>query len=138
MLPSLYTLHCPSCLPGPGKPSSISWRWVPAEIRAALEDHGCLLLRHWTRRPHTLHVRFQYAPFLYLGELFYLQRWSAVEWAVSPSQIIFPHPGWPCSELTRRHGAELSDLVRQTVTTLYPNTGDAIAPPAELCSLALA
>ncbi|MDA0674611.1 MAG: hypothetical protein O3C67_13025, partial [Cyanobacteria bacterium] len=100
----LYAIRCPNCLPGPGKPSPMQWALVPDPIQTVLRDAGCLLLKHWSRRHHHAHVRFQYAPLVYQGDLFYLQRWATVEWNVAPSQLIFPHPGWPCTETTRTHG----------------------------------
>jgi len=88
------------------------WELVPEPIKAVLRAEGCLFLEHWTRRHHGFHVRFQYAPLVYQGELFYLQRWAPVEWSLVPSQLIFPHEGWPCSEQTRRHGNRLFLQVR--------------------------
>ena len=96
------------------------WELVPEPIKSTLLDSGCLLLKHWTRRHHNSYVRFQYAPLVYEGDLFYLQRWAPVEWSVAPSQLIFPHDGWPCSENTRSHGSLLSLKVRQAIAELYP------------------
>ena len=112
---------CPGCLPGPGKPSPMMWELVPTQIKRVLQQEGCILLRHWSRRRHRSYVRFQYAPLAYKDDLFYLQRWSATEWQVSPSQLIFPNEGWPCSELTRQHGGHLSFMVRRTIAQLFPD-----------------
>ena len=106
-------------LPGPGKPSPLMWKLVPAEIRDALLREGCYLLKQWERKPHDVHVRFQYAPLVYEGDLFYLQRWAPVEWGVSPSPVIFPCENWPLSEVTLRRGARLSQLVRWAVAAAY-------------------
>lgn len=109
---------CPNRLPGPGKPSPMPWELVPELIKVALAVQGCSLLHHWKRRPHHLYVRFQYAPLVYQSDLFYLQRWASAEWGVSPSQIIFPRTGWPCTEKTLRNGSLLSQVVRDTVVHL--------------------
>jgi len=121
MVDTLYTIQCPASLPGPGKPSPMMWELVPDQIKNVLLDAGCLLLKHWTRRHHNSYVRFQYAPLVYAGELFYLQRWASVEWSVAPSQLIFPHEGWPCTETTRRNGSFLSVKVRCAIAKNYPN-----------------
>lgn len=126
MARALYTIHCPAHLPGPGKPSPMMWELVPEAVKTVLVEQGCLLLRHWTRRHHGSHVRFQYAPLVYQGDLFYLQRWAPAEWSVVPSQLIFPHAGWPCSETARTHGNWLSLKVRQAIAYFYP--GDAPLP----------
>ncbi len=111
------------------------WALVLEPIKAALTAQGCLLLPHWERQAHKAYVRFQYAPLTYQGNLFYLQRWAPVEWAVAPSQLIFPRSGWCCSEQTRRHGGELSLLVRQVIARLYP--GDTPwSDLAETCAIA--
>ena len=117
----LHTAHCPACLPGPGKPSPMMWDLVPENIKAVLTKSGCLLLRHWTRRHHGAHIRFQYAPLAYQGDLYYLQRWAPVEWSVVPSQLIFPHEGWPATETTRSNGNLLSLKVRQAIADFYPS-----------------
>ena len=109
---------CPKRLPGPGKPSPMSWELAPELIKFDLRAKGCSLLHHWKRRPHHLYVRFQYAPLVYQGDLFYLQRWAPAEWGVSPSQIIFPRKGWPCTEKALRHGSLLSRVVRNAVVRL--------------------
>ena len=109
---------CPKRLPGSGKPSPMSWELVPELIKATLKTKGCSLLHHWRRRPHHLYVRFQYAPLVYQGDLFYLQRWAPAEWGVSPSQVIFPRPGWPCTEKALRNGGLLSQMVRDAVVKL--------------------
>ena len=121
MISTLYTTHCPACLPGPGKPSPMMWDLVPDTIKAVLTDLGCSLLKHWTRKHHAAYIRFQYAPFVYQGDLYYLQRWAPTEWSVVPSQLIFPHEGWPCSEITRSNGSLLSLNVRQAIADIYPN-----------------
>lgn len=112
----------PKRLPGPGKPSPMMWELVPTEVKTILLNAGSTLLKHWARRQHYAYVRFQYAPLVYKGELFYLQRWSATEWHVSPSQLIFPHEGWPCTEETRRHASNLSILVRRAIAELLPDS----------------
>jgi len=117
----LQARQCPNCLPGPGKPSPMMWELVPIEVKSVLLDEGSILLKHWTRRQHHAYVRFQYAPLTYKGDLFYLQRWSSTEWHVSPSQLIFPHEGWPCTEQTRRHAGKLSFLVRRAIAELIPD-----------------
>lgn len=96
------------------------WELVPDQIKEVLLRAGCLPLKHWTRRHHHSHVRFQYAPLVYQGDLFYLQRWAPIEWAVSPSQAIFPHEGWPCTEKTRRKGSFLSLQIRYAIAEQYP------------------
>lgn len=111
----------PKNLPGPGKPSPMQWELVPTQIQAVLLNEGSTLLKHWTRRQHYAYVRFQYAPLVYKGDLLYLQRWSATEWHVSPSQLIFPHEGWPCTEQTRRNAGKLSFLVRRAIAELFPD-----------------
>ncbi|MEM6716664.1 MAG: hypothetical protein AAF827_16800 [Cyanobacteria bacterium P01_D01_bin.6] len=120
MTVSLET-QSPVRLPGPGKPSPMMWQLIPTQLKAVLVNEGCMLLKHWERRQHYAYVRFQYAPLVYLGDLFYLQRWSATEWHVSPSQLIFPHDGWPCTEKTRQHGSHLSFLVRRKIAELFPD-----------------
>ena len=114
----METVICPTRLPGPGKPSPLSWQLVPDLVKAALTDKGCSLLHHWKRRPHHLYVRFQYAPLVYQGDLFYLQRWAAAEWGVAPSQIVFPRQGWACSEKALRNGSLLSQAVRNAIVQL--------------------
>lgn len=109
-------------LPGPGKPSPLMWDLVPSQLKQALLGEGCLLISHWGRKQHYSHVRFQYAPLVYIGDLYYLQRWAPVEWNVSPSQVIFPYEGWPCSEKVLRHGSFLSVLVREAIATLCPDS----------------
>jgi hypothetical protein len=106
-------------LPGPGKPSPLMWKLVPAAIRDVLMREGCFLIKQWERKPHDVHVRFQYAPLVYQGDLFYLQRWAPVEWGVSPSPVIFPSENWPLAETTLRKGAFLSQMVRQVVAEIY-------------------
>lgn len=106
-------------LPGPGKPSPLLWKWVPLPIQQTLQTAGCYLIRQWARQPHDMHVRFQYAPLVYEGDLFYLQRWALVEWAVSPSQVIFPRKQWPLYPKTLSNGSELSQAVRQTVAGIF-------------------
>jgi hypothetical protein len=135
MLTTIYPVRCPNCLPGPGKPSAMKWDLVLEPIKAALKAKGCLLLPHWERQSHRSYVRFQYAPLSYQGNLFYLQRWAPVEWAVVPSQLIFPRTGWHCSEQTRRHGSELSLLVRQVIAALYPGQ-TTLSYPTEVCAIA--
>ncbi|MGF1458125.1 MAG: hypothetical protein ACFBSG_03780 [Leptolyngbyaceae cyanobacterium] len=98
----------------------MGWDLVPDQLQLVLRQEGCLLLKHWVRKRHEAYIRFQYAPLTYQGALFYLQRWSATEWHVSPSQLIFPNDGWPCNEETLRHGSQLSILVRQAISLLYP------------------
>ncbi|NET37995.1 MAG: hypothetical protein F6K19_39360 [Cyanothece sp. SIO1E1] len=113
---------CPQCLPSPGKPSPMSWALVPEIIKDALAAQGCSFLHHWQRKPHHLYVRFQYAPLVFQGHLFYLQRWAPAEWGVSPSQIVFPRSGWICTEETLSHGSLLSQVVRDAVIQMYkPN-----------------
>jgi hypothetical protein len=106
-------------LPGPGKPSPLMWKLVPPAIRDVLLQEGCFLIKQWERKPHDVHVRFQYAPLVYQGDLFYLQRWAPVEWGVSPSPVIFPSENWPLAEMTLRKGAFLSQTVRQVVAEIY-------------------
>jgi hypothetical protein len=96
------------------------WELVPDQIKEVLTRAGCLPLRHWTRRHHNSHVRFQYAPLVYEGDLFYLQRWAPAEWNVSPSQLIFPHESWPCTEKTRTNGNFLAMNVRRAIANHYP------------------
>jgi hypothetical protein len=107
-------------LPAPGKPSPLMWKLVPSEIRLVLLQQGCFLIKQWDRKPHQVHVRFQYAPMVFDGELFYLQRWAPVEWSVSPSGVIFCRENWPVTEITLRRGAYLANRVRQVVAQLYP------------------
>lgn len=114
--------QCPRCLPGPGKPSPLMWDLIPIQVKTVLLNEGCMLLKPWARRQHPAYIRFQYAPLVYVGDLFYLQRWSATEWQVSPSQMIFPYEGWPCSASTRRHGGHLSFLVRRAIAELFPDS----------------
>ena len=121
MASNLYTIRCPASLPGPGKPSPMKWELVPDQIQEVLIRAGCLPIRHWSRRHHSSYVRFQYAPFVYEGDLFYLQRWAPVEWGVSPSQLIFPHESWPCTEKTRTNGNFLALKVRRTIAEHYPS-----------------
>ena len=121
MVNNLHTMRSPAQLPDPGKPSPIMWDLVPDQIKDVLTQVGCLPLKHWTRRHHNSHVRFQYAPLVYAGDLFYLQRWAPVEWSVSPSQLIFPHEGWPCTEQTRTNGNFLSLRVRRAIAEQYPS-----------------
>ncbi|NER81037.1 MAG: hypothetical protein F6K42_16010 [Leptolyngbya sp. SIO1D8] len=104
------------------------WDLVPEKIKAVLLESECLLLKHWKRRHHDSHIRFQYAPLVYKDDLFYLQRWASIEWSVVPSQLIFPHEGWPCSESTRSNGSLLSLKVRQAIAELYPEDTQANLP----------
>jgi hypothetical protein len=97
------------------------WKLVPADIVETLLREKCFLIKQWERKPHALHVRFQYAPLVFEGELFYLQRWAPVEWGVSPSAVIFPNEKWPLTETTLQRGAYLSVLVRTVIARLYPN-----------------
>lgn len=131
MISTFDTIHCPTCLPGPGKPSAMMWELVPETIKSVLLASECTLLKHWTRKHHATYVRFQYAPLIYQGDLFYLQRWAPVEWSIVPSQLIFPREGWTCSENTRSNGNFLSILVRRAIAQLYTNDDQSALPEEE-------
>lgn len=101
----------------------IAWNAVPDFIQKALTTEGCTLLKYQRERPKLVHIRFQYVPFAYQGDLYYLQRWSAHEWGVSPSQIIFPTEG-PCSSEALNNGNLLSLVVKRAVAKFYGHFPD--------------
>ena len=105
------------------QPGQISWKAVPDFIQKVLTTQGCTLLRHHRERPHLKHIRFQYVPLAYQGELYYLQRWSRDEWGVSPSQIIFPNEG-SCPANMLSNGSMLSMLVKNAIATFYGHFPD--------------
>lgn len=106
------------------QPDPIVWNTVPAFIKKALTTEGCILLKHRCDRPQlTPHIRFQYAPLAYQGQLYYLQRWSHHEWGVSPSQIIFPVEN-ACSIAVLSNGSLLSLLVKKAVASFYGDFPD--------------
>ena len=100
------------------QPGPITWKAVPDFIQKALTSQGCTLLKYHRERPKLAHIRFQYVPLAYQGNLYYLQRWSRHEWGVSPSQIIFPAEG-PCSLGDLSHGNLLSLIVKRAVASFY-------------------
>lgn len=99
------------------------WTTVPDFIQTVLRTRGCTLLRHQCRRPHLKHIRFQYVPFAYQGDLYYLQKWSRDEWGVSPSQIIFPTEG-ACPFRLLNNGSLLSTVVKKAVAKFYGHFPD--------------
>ncbi len=105
------------------QPGLSSWKTVPDFIQQTLTVQGCTLLKYHRDRPKLAHIRFQYMPFAYQGELYYLQRWSHHEWGVSPSQIIFPAEG-ACSLAVLSNGNMLSSLVKQAVAQFYGDFPD--------------
>ncbi len=105
------------------QPGPITWKAVPDFIQKALITEGCTLLKYQRERPKLVHIRFQYVPFAYQGDLYYLQRWSAHEWGVSPSQIIFPTEG-PCSLELLSNGNLLSLVVKGAVAKFYGHFPD--------------
>lgn len=118
-------MHALNSQPATGakQPGPITWNTVPDFIQRALTTEGCTLLNHRRERPLAPHIRFQYAPLAYQGELYYLQRWSHHEWGVSPSQIIFPTEG-PCSMTILNHSSLLSLLVKKAVANFYDDFPD--------------
>ncbi|MEM7794761.1 MAG: hypothetical protein AAF579_09945 [Cyanobacteria bacterium P01_C01_bin.118] len=100
------------------QPGPIAWDTVPGFIQKVLITEGCTLLKHCRERPLLPHIRFQYVPLAYQGELYYLQRWSHHEWGVSPSQLIFPAEG-ACSMGVLSNGSLLSQLVKKAVVRFY-------------------
>ncbi|ESA32369.1 hypothetical protein N836_27650 [Leptolyngbya sp. Heron Island J] len=100
------------------QPGPITWKAVPDFIQRALTTEGCTLLKYQRKRPKLAHIRFQYVPLEYQGDLYYLQRWSHHEWGVSPSQIIFPTEG-PCSLENLSNGNLLSLVVKRAVASFY-------------------
>ncbi len=107
-----------SAQPGPS-----TWKTVPDFIQKVLTAQGCTLLKYHLERPDLAHIRFQYLPFAYQSDLYYLQRWSRHEWGVSPSPIIFPSEG-TCSMAALNNGNMLSSLVKHTVAKVYGDFPD--------------
>ena len=105
------------------QPGQITWQAVPDFIQRVLTTQGCTLLRHRRERPQLSHIRFQYVPFAYQGNLYYLQRWSRDEWGVSPSQIIFPSEG-PCPFALLDNGSLLSLLIKQAIANAHGHSPD--------------
>lgn len=105
------------------QPGLMSWTTVPDFIQAALKTRGCTLLRHQRQRPQLKHIRFQYAPFAYQDNLYYLQKWSRDEWGVSPSQIIFPAEG-ACPFELLSNGSLLATVVKKAVAKFYGHFPD--------------
>ena len=105
------------------QPGLSSWKTVPDFIQKTLTAQGCTLLKYHRERPKLAHIRFQYMPFAYQGDLYYLQRWSHHEWGVSPSQIIFPSEG-PCPLELLNNGNMLSSLVKTAVAKFYGDFPD--------------
>ena len=101
----------------------IDWSAVPGCIQGALTTAGAVLLNHRRERPLAPHIRFQYVPFAYSGDVYYLQRWSDREWGVSPSQIIFPTEG-ACSTSLLNNGSLLSLLIKKAVADFYGDFPD--------------
>ena len=105
------------------QPGQMTWKAVPEFMQRVLITQGCTLLRHQQQRPQSKHIRFQYVPFSYQGDLYYLQRWSRDEWGVSPSQIIFPEGG-SCSLAVLDNGSMLSLLVKNAIAKFYGHFPD--------------
>lgn len=100
------------------QPGPMPWGCVPDFIQTVLKDQGCTLLRHRRQWPQLKHIRFQFAPLAYEGDLYFLQRWSQHEWGVTPSQIIFPMEG-PCLPKLLSNGSLLSEAVKRAVAIAY-------------------
>lgn len=114
----------PSQTPKPvHQPGLMPWTTVPDFIQTVLRTRGCTLLRHQYRRPQLKHIRFQYVPFSYQGDLYYLQRWSRDEWGVSPSQVIFPDEG-ACPLKLLSNGSLLTTVVKKAVAKFYGHFPD--------------
>lgn len=106
------------------QPGPITWNAVPDFIQKALITEGCTLLKHRRERPILApHIRFQYVPLAFQGELYYLQRWSHHEWGISPSKLIFPVEG-ACSMVVLSNGSLLSLLVKKAVASFYGDFPD--------------
>ena len=105
------------------QPGPMTWNTVPDFIQRTLTTEGCTLINQRHRHPLVSHIRFQYVPLAYQGELYYLQRWSHHEWGVSPSQIIFPTES-PCSMAILSHGSLLSLAVKKAVANFYDDFPD--------------
>lgn len=105
------------------QPGLMLWTTVPDFIQTVLKTQGCTLLRHQCRRPQLKHIRFQYVPFAYQGDLYYLQRWSRDEWGVTPSQIIFPAEG-SCPLALLSNGSLLATVVKKAVANFYGHFSD--------------
>ena len=105
------------------QPGPISWKTVPDFIQKTLTAEGCALLRHRYEHPLLAHIRFQYVPLAYQGDLYYLQRWSRHEWGVSPSQMIFPDEH-TCPLEILNNGSLLSLLVKKAIACFYGDFPD--------------
>ncbi|MBT9317663.1 hypothetical protein [Leptothoe spongobia] len=105
------------------QPGPVSWEMVPDFIQKALTAEGCTLLKHRREHPLFAHIRFQYIPLAYQGDLYYLQRWSYHEWGVSPSQTIFSDEG-SSSLNVLSNGSLLSLLVKKAVASFYGDLPD--------------
>ncbi|NEQ53664.1 MAG: hypothetical protein F6K11_26615 [Leptolyngbya sp. SIO3F4] len=105
------------------QPGPISWKTVPDFIQKVLTAEGCTLLKHYCQRPQLAHIRFQYLPLSYQGNLYYLQKWSCYEWGVSPSQLIFPAEG-SCPFDVLSNGSLLSLVVKKAVSKFYGDSPD--------------
>lgn len=105
------------------QPGLMSWKTVPEFIQTALKTQGCTLLKHRRDYPRLKHIRFQYVPLSYQGDLYYLQKWSHHEWGVSPSQIIFPTEG-TCPLQVLSNGSLLLALVKKAVASFYGDFPD--------------
>ncbi|MGD1855470.1 MAG: hypothetical protein ACFB2W_14595 [Leptolyngbyaceae cyanobacterium] len=113
------------------QPGLISWDAVPECIQKVLILEGCTLLKHRRERPLLAHIRFQYVPLAYQGDLYYLQRWSRHEWGVSPSQTIFPIEGG-CPMVVLSRASLLSLQVKKAVAGFYGGSPD--CSPLQLSS----
>ena len=111
----------------------ITWQSVPDFIQMALIAEGCTLLQPQRQQAQLPHLRFQYIPLSYQGNLYYLQKWSLHEWGVSPSQLIFPADG-ACPFAALTHGSLLSSRVKKAVANFYghsPNHSPFHLPPRD-------
>ncbi|MEA5466747.1 hypothetical protein [Leptothoe sp. PORK10 BA2] len=104
-------------------PGAIAWKSVPDFIQTVLITEGCTLLKQPREQPQIPHIRFQYVPMTYQGNLYYLQKWSHHEWGVLPSQLIFPALG-TCPFEALNNGSLLSSLVKKAVAKFYGHSLD--------------
>lgn len=95
-------------------PGLMSWAQVPQFIQAVLRAEGCTFFAPVNDINRLPHIRFQYAPLVFQGSLYYLQRWSIHEWGISPSQVLFPESGG-CPLAVLSAGSFLAQRIKAAV-----------------------
>ncbi|MEO0489942.1 MAG: hypothetical protein AAFZ49_10355 [Cyanobacteria bacterium J06659_2] len=111
------------------RPGPMSWEWVPQFIQDTLRAAGCIFFTAVNEINRLPHIRFQYAPLVFQGSLYYLQRWSIHEWGVSPSQVLFPESGG-CPLTVLSAGGFLTQRVKAAVRQFDQGANCEPAPPS--------